>query len=150
MTPDVIRRLFAQLVEQAGGVEAAASAIEARTGTGNKGTVSKMATGRIGVTMVAVMTLEDFCGVRVISRSLAARENIGQGLGGNIRELAAQSMICAGAAHAALMRAMSETSDGGADLTGREASEILAEMARLKVIVGDVEAAVRQSIGGDE
>tara|TARA_R110002049_G_scaffold23545_10_gene83667 strand:- start:51935 stop:52381 length:447 start_codon:yes stop_codon:yes gene_type:complete len=125
MADDVFRGMFHALVARAGGVEVVASVLDARYGAGSKGTVSKMCSGQIGVTLDAVVAIEDFLGTHPITRRLLERMAAEPQPVQPLPELAATCAIAAGEAHGALVRAMSEVSEGGSALTERERTEVL-------------------------
>ncbi len=142
MADDVFRGMFDGLVRRAGGVEAVAAVLEARFGVGTKSTVSKMCRGQIGVTLDAVVAVEDFLNSYPISRRLV--ERLGREPQGAqpLSELAATCAVSAGEAHAALIRAMSETSAGGSALTRGERTDVLAKMRAAREEMDHIIAAV--------
>ena len=72
--PAPLRLLFGALVEAAGGVDAAAAVIAARWGSSASAShVSRMCGGSCGVTLGAVIALEDALGRWPVSAALAAR-----------------------------------------------------------------------------
>lgn len=135
------RALFVALVHRMGGVDAAAAILGARWGMGHKGTVSKMMAGQIGVTVDAMRALEDAAGAYPVTDMLAARMVSGHAAAGRIRELAAQASVAAGAAQSALFLSMADASDGGADITPREAAALVADLRALAGVVGQIIAA---------
>jgi len=144
MADPVVRGIFDGLVRRAGGVDAAAAVLEARYGVGSKGTVSKMCSGQLAVSIDAAVALEDFVGAFPLTCRLferAGREGVREG---SLRDLAAQSTVTCGQAHAALIRAFSHLSPGGEAVTPGERTEVIAEMraARevLEHIIGLAEA----------
>lgn len=143
MADPVIRALFAALVERAGGVDVVALLMEARWGTGHKGTVSKMCAGHIGVTVDAVIVVEDALQVTTITDRMAARRG-GATEGPVFRhaagmgDLAADSAEAAGALQAVLTRALDARSPGGAALTPDERAAIAAKAAWLRGLVGNI------------
>jgi hypothetical protein len=147
MADPVITGLFRALVIRAGGVDVVAAVLEARWGVGQKSTVSRMCAGHIGVTLDAVVAVEDFLGARTVTDWMARRVQAGAGLD-TIATLAADSMQAAGSAHAALTRAMDHRGDGGSDLTVAEAVDVVAQMTALRDmadrIIGQARAIVPQ------
>ncbi|APE43399.1 hypothetical protein BOO69_08205 [Sulfitobacter alexandrii] len=142
MADDVIRGQFDGLVRRAGGVDAVAAILEARHGSGTKGTVSKMCRGQIGVTIDAVVAVEDFLGSYPITRRLIERIGKDPQPAQPLSELAATCAVAAGEAHGALVRAMSETSAGGSALTRGERTEVLARMRTAREEMDQIIAAV--------
>lgn len=147
MSDPIIRGMFDALVRRAGGVDAVAAVLEARWGQGSKGTVSKMCHGSIGVTVEAVMAVEDFVGAWPITGRMFERTLADMGRQGNIRDLAAQSSAAAGAAHAVLIRAFGPNSDGGDALSRAEAAEIVTNMQSLRELVGQIIAEAEAVVG---
>ncbi len=141
MSDPIMRGLFDALVRRAGGVDAAAAVLEARLGCGHKGTVSKMCRGIIGVTVDAAMAIEDFVGAYPITGRMFARQSAEAVSGGSICDLTAQSAIAAGAAHAVLIRALSDASAGGSDVTAAEAAVIIREASAMRDLAGRIVAA---------
>lgn len=133
MSDAVTRGLFQALVARAGGVEPVAAVLEARFGTGHKGTVSKMAAGHIGVTVDAVVALEDFVGAAPITLRMFERLGRGDGPAASLRDLAMQAAVATGTAQAALVGALS---DGV--VTPAEAADVAARMRQLKEMIGDI------------
>ena len=151
MRDRVIRAMFASLVADVGGVDAVAALLAARggVGAGCKGTVSKMISGQLGVSIEAVLAVEDCLGRYPISTWLASR--IG-GPGGGvaaIAELAAQVAGATGAAQALLMRALADNSDGGAILTGAEAAPVVAEFQAAQDAIARIIASTLHAGGLD-
>lgn len=138
MADDLTRAMFDGLVRRAGGVDAVAAVMEARFGTGHKGTVSKMCAGQIGVTVAAVEAVEDFVGAYPITQRLFRRLASERQARGCLRELAAESAMAAGVAHAALIRAVSEAGEGGPEVTPAEAAAIAATMRELAETAGRI------------
>ncbi len=139
----VFRGIFQGLVRQVGGVEAAAAIIGARAcGAGHKGTVSKMCSGSIGVTVEAAAALEEAAGCYPVTEYLTARRGDGIAAGGSFSDLAAQTALAAGVTHSALVRAMGPASAGGITITAAEAAGIIASASTLADAVG---AIVRQA-----
>ncbi|MGO4917674.1 hypothetical protein [Pseudogemmobacter sp. W21_MBD1_M6] len=134
----VTRGIFDGLVRRAGGVEVVASVLEARYGTGCKGTISKMCAGHLGVTVDAVVALEDFLGVFPITGRMFERTGREGVRHGSLHELAAQSTIASGQAHAALIRAFSHLSDYPAGLTDRERADVISSMRAARQIITDI------------
>jgi alkyl hydroperoxide reductase subunit AhpF len=138
MIDPVTRGIFDALVRRAGGVEAAAAVLEARWGVGYKGTVSKMCSGLIGVTVDAAVAIEDFVGAFPITNRLferTGREGVRQG---DLQALAAQSTVASAEAHAALIRAFSSLSRDPARLTKDERAEVIASMRAARQVVTDI------------
>lgn len=130
--------MFDALVRRVGGVDAAAAVLEARYGTGHKGTVSKMCSGAIGVTVDAVVALEDCLGAFPMTTMLF--ERIGrEGIrSGDLKDLAARSTVASGQAHAVLIRAFSHLSDGGERITDSERAEVVAEMRAAREVFDQI------------
>ena len=145
MADPVTRGIFDGLVRRAGGVEAVAAVLEARYGTGCKGTISKMCTGHLSVTLDAACAVEDFVGAFPLTNRMyerVARDSAPQEC---LKELAAQSTVASGEAHAALIRAFSHLSDDPTCLTADERASVIADVraARhiLTAIINAAEAA---------
>lgn len=103
---ETARRIFANLVAQAGGVEAAAAEITARKGAEvHKGTVSKMASGQSAVTLEAIVALEDAGGVYPLSQLLFKRIGASPRVTDDLRALTAQASIHSGEGVAAVVSA---------------------------------------------
>lgn len=133
MADPVIRGLFEAAVHRAGGMDAAAAVLEARWGMGNKSTISRMCAGHIGVTVDAVVAIEDFNKHYPITRRLADRLTAAATASSTMRELGAQSAAAAGAAHAALIEALA---DGV--VTVSEAAAIAAQMRSLREVIDGI------------
>jgi hypothetical protein len=138
MVDQVTRGIFDGLVRRAGGVDAVAAVLEARYGVGNKGTVSKMCSGVIGVTVDAAVALEDFVGAFPITNRLFERTGREGVRSGCLKDLAAQSTIASGQAHAALIRAFSSLSADPENLTPKERAEVIAEMRAARQVLTDI------------
>jgi hypothetical protein len=147
MYDQVTRGLFDALVRRAGGVEAVAAVLEARWGVGSKGTVSKMCSGHAGVTYEAIVAVEDFVGARPITSRMIERQAEGRSSPACLRELAAQSAMLTGVAHASLIMAFSDHGDGGAALTRGEAAEIKAKMLEVRELAGRIIAEAERAGG---
>jgi len=138
MINPVARGIFDGLVRRAGGVEAVAAVLEARYGVGYKGTVSKMCIGQIGVTIDAAVAVEDFVGAFPLTNHMferTGREGVRQGC---LKDLAAQSTMASGQAHAALIRAFSHLSDDPDRLTPDERAMVIAEMREARQALTDI------------
>lgn len=138
MADPVTRGIFDGLVRRAGGVEAVAAVLEARYGTGCKGTISKMCSGHLGVTVDAVVAVEDFVGAFTMTNRMyerAGRESIQAKC---LQALAAQSTVASGQAHAALIRAYSHLSDDPDRLTENERAEVIAAMRAARQVMTDI------------
>ncbi|NBE05953.1 hypothetical protein [Paragemmobacter ruber] len=132
--PDrVIRGMFDALVRRAGGVDAVAAVLEAATGVGHKGTVSKMCAGHIGITLEAVIAVEDFVGDAPITRRMAERLGAERLCAIGLFELATRSAVSAGAAQAALFEAFA---DGV--ITTAEAADVVTRMRALREVVDQI------------
>ena len=138
MADPIIRGLFDALVKRAGGVDVVASVLEARFGHGHKGTVSKMCSGQIGVTVDASMALEDFVGDYPITKRMFSRQSDEAAAGGSISDLTCQSSVAAGMAHSGLVRALSQASAGGEAVTPDEAHEIIIQAGAALAILGRI------------
>ncbi len=138
MGDPVTRGIFDGLVRRAGGVEAVAAVLEARYGVGYKGTVSKMCSGQIGVTVDAAIAVEDFVGAFPLTNRMFERTGREGVRVGDLRELAAQSTIASGQAHSALIRAFSHLGPGGERITAEERAEVIAEMRAARQVLTDI------------
>jgi len=142
MCDAVLRGMFQGLVLRIGGVDAAAAVIAAKVGVGHKGTVSKMCNGDLAVSISAAAALEEALREYPITEYLAARRGDAVA-GGSIADLAGQSMVSAGAAHAALMRALGDGSVGGAAVSPCEAADIVARASELAEVVARIVTAAK-------
>ncbi|SFQ52237.1 hypothetical protein [Donghicola eburneus] len=138
MADPVTRGIFDGLVRRAGGVEAVAAVLEARYGVGCKGTVSKMCSGQIGVTVDAAIAVEDFVGAFPLTNRMFERTGREGVRAGCLKELAAQSTLASGQAHSALIRAFSHLSPGGEALTAEERAEVIAHMRAARQVLTDI------------
>lgn len=138
MADPVTRGIFDGLVRRAGGVEAVAAVLEARYGVGSKGTVSKMCSGHLGVTVDAAVAVEDFVGSFPITNRMFERTDREDVRVGCLQALAAKSAIASGQAHAAVIRAFSHLSDEPGNLTPKERAEVIAEMRAARQIITDI------------
>jgi len=145
MSDRVTCAMFDGLVRRIGGVDAAAAVLEARFGVCSKGTVSKMCSGQMAVTLDAATALEDALGVFPITRRLWDRM-AGELRRGDLRDLGAQSIQASGAAHSALMAAFSAGSLDPDNLTPDERVNVLALMHDLQATVARIIAVA----GGNE
>ncbi len=105
MNDAVIKALFDALVRKAGGVDAAAAVFGARFGADQKGTVSKIVAGQLRVPLIGAVALEDAVGEYPITLALGERLNHRAVGGGDLAELAAQSLETVACAHAQMIRA---------------------------------------------
>lgn len=146
MADPVTRGMFAALVQRAGGVDAVAAVLEARFGTGHKGTVSKMAAGHIGVTVDAVVAVEDFIGDAPITRRMFERLAAVAQAEGRLSDLATQAAMATGVAQAAMIGALA---DGV--MTPAEAAHVAGEMRALRGVVDQIIAAAEAAVsaGGE-
>ena len=135
--------MFAALVARAGGVDAVAAVLEARFGTGHKGTVSKMCAGHIGVTVDAVAAVEDFVGDAPVTRRMFERLGSVACARGDLAALATQACMAAGVAQAAMIGALA---DGV--MTPEEAARVAGEMRALRGVVDRIIAAAEAAVAG--
>ncbi len=149
MRDDMTVRLFASLVVRAGGPEVVGALLAARYGVGNTSTVSRMCSGHIGVTVDAVVAVEDDRRAYPVTEYLAARRAVAVPRKGApcIRDMAARSVLAAGEAHAALIRAFADGGDGGARVTPAEAAQIVAQMGALRDLADGIASAARRIAG---
>ena len=138
MVDDVTRGIFQGLVKRAGGVEAVAAVMKASYGKGNKGHVSKMCSGKNGVTIDAVVAVEDFVGVFPITNRLFERTALADRRVDCLKSLAAKSAEASGQAHAALMRAYSSLSEDPTQLTAEERAEVIANARAARQVLTDI------------
>lgn len=150
MRDDMTRRLFAALVARAGGPDVVAALLAARFGVGTKGTVSRMCSGQIGVTVDAMAAVEDDLCAYPITEALADRRAAAVPRKGApcIRDMAAKSVLAAGEAHAALIRAFAEAGDGGETITAPEAAAIVEQMGALRDLADQIARHARRMVGG--
>lgn len=138
MADPVTRGIFDGLVRRSGGVEAVAAVLEARYGVGSKGTVSKMCSGQIGVTLDAAVAVEDFVGAFPLTNRMFERIGREGVQAGCLQVLAAMSTVLSGQAHAALIRAFSHLSDDPDRLTAKERAEVIAEVRAARQVLTDI------------
>lgn len=138
MTDPVTRTLFDALVRRAGGADAFAAVLEARYGVGHKGTVSKMCSGQIGVTVDALCAVEDAVGAFPITQRLFARLTDEHAARSSLRDLAAQSALTVGTAHAVMLNAFTDASEDGMAVTAAEARDIVASMRQVLDVVAQI------------
>lgn len=138
MADPVTRGIFDGLVRRAGGTEAIAAVLEARYGKGCKGTVSKMCTGQLSVTVDVAIAVEDFVGAFPITNRMFERTGREGVRVGCLQTLAAQSTVASGQAHAALIRAFSHLSDDPERLTNEERAEVISEMRAARQVLTDI------------
>ena len=138
MNDAVIKALFDALVRKAGGVDAAAAVFGARFGADQKGTVSKIVAGQLRVPLIGAVALEDAVGEYPITVAMGERLGLKAMAGGDLAEMAAQSVETIAAAHAQMIRALAAVSDGGAEITPREAAQISAAMRRAKMLADQI------------
>ncbi len=131
MSDAALRGIFQGLVARIGGVDAAAAVIEAHSGCGHKGTVSKMCAGQLGVTISAMMALEGALGEYPMSEFLAHVRAQGVAVPAPLSSIAAQSAVLAGQMQSALLLALSDDGDGGVRITPDEAAQVRASAAAL-------------------
>lgn len=139
---DMIRAFMARLVDEAGGVDAAAALIGARVGHGvSKGTISKRNSGELDWPLVEIRALEKVLGHFCVSRWIA----------GDMPEVAqAQSLMSAvavsarehGEAIAAVLAV--GMGSGNAAVAAREVDEAAAAMGQLRAAL---DAAVEGGAG---
>ncbi|HCO91082.1 MAG TPA: hypothetical protein DIT40_08930 [Alphaproteobacteria bacterium] len=138
MSDHVFRAIFDGLVRRAGGADAAAAILEARYGRGWKGTVSKMCSGQIGVTLDAAIAIEDAVGAFPLTNRMferTGREGVRRGC---FKELAAGSTVASGQAHSALIRAFSHLSEDPDRLTEAERAEVIASAREARQFLTDI------------
>lgn len=143
----ILRGLFRSLVARIGGVDAAAAFMGARCGGGSKGHVSKMCAGHAGITVEAVIALEDAVGEMPVTHWLALRSSH-QGLpmsGRSVVEMTGHAAMACGAAQTALARALDDQGPGGAAMTGAERAEIAAAAVHLRKAADDLLAAAEDA-----
>ncbi|XAT57866.1 hypothetical protein GN241_11140 [Rhodobacteraceae bacterium IMCC1335] len=138
MADPVTRGIFDSLVRRSGGVEAVAAVLEARYGVGFKGTVSKMCSGQIGVTVDAAVAVEDFVGAFPLTNRMFERTGREGVRVGCLQSLAAISTVASGQAHAALIRAFSHLSDDPEKMTAKERTDVIAEMRAARQALTDI------------
>lgn len=138
MADPVTRGIFDGLVRRAGGVEAVASVIEARYGRGCKGTVSKMCSGHLAVTVEAAVAVEDFVGAFPLTNRMFERTGREGVRAGCLRALAAKSTVASGQAHSALIRAFSHLSEDPSRLTPAERADVIAEVRAARQVLTDI------------
>ena len=146
----VIRGLFRALVARVGGMDAAAAVLAARYGAASKGSVSKMCAGSLGVTIEAVLALEDAIGEAPVTHYLSDR--LGSGAlplsVASITQMTVHAALAAAGAQMALARALDEAGDGGIEVTPREVAEIGAAMAQLRQVADEGLAALERQGSG--
>jgi alkyl hydroperoxide reductase subunit AhpF len=138
MSDPVKRGIFDGLVRRAGGADAVAAILEARYGVGHKGTISKMCSGQIGITLDAAEALEDCLGAFPLTNRLFERTGREGVKHGDLQALAAHSTVASGQAHAALIRAFSQLSADPERLTPDERADVIAEMRAARQALTDI------------
>ncbi|WP_340109483.1 hypothetical protein [Pikeienuella sp. HZG-20] len=134
------RRIFAGLVETAGGVEASAAILSARKGAAvHKSTVSRMVHDQIPVTVEAASAMEDALGVWPLSQLLFARIGRRAG-GGDLRALAAEASVECGEAVAAIISAFGAQSLDPSRMTDDERARARAEVAEALEVLTRISA----------
>lgn len=131
------RLLFAALVDAAGGVDAAAAVIAWRWGASSPSHVSRMCGGSVGVTLEAVVALEDALARRPVTSMLAercARHGPGRIAARDrtrLGALAAELAIEAGEAVAALVSGIGRPDAEGHAAAVKECQEAREVLGRL-------------------
>lgn len=132
MADRVVCAIFHGMVQRLGGVEAATAVMSARYGCASKGTVSKMCSGGAAVTIEAARAIEEALGEYPLTRWMHDRtKDAGPG-GAGLKALLADSSLATGAAHAALIRALSPDSPAGEALSDAERAGVLASMRQAR------------------
>jgi len=135
MADPVVRGIFDGLVRRAGGVDAVAAVLEARYGVGSKGTVSKMCSGQIGVTIDAAVAVEDFLGEFPLSTRMFERTGREGVRTGCLQSLAAESTVACGRAHSELIKAFSKMSEDPDRLTPGERVQVISELRAARQVL---------------
>jgi len=138
MCDQVTRAIFDGLVRRAGGVDAVAAILEARYGSSSKGTVSKMCSGQLAVSIDAAIAIEDAVGAFPLTNRMFERTGREGVRRGNLKELAALSTMATGMAHASLIRAFSHLSEDPDHLTDTERAEVIADMRAARQVMTDI------------
>jgi hypothetical protein len=141
----VIAAVYAGMVDAFGGVDAVAALMVARCGASSKGTISRMCSGDAGVTVEAMAVLEGALGRYPLSgliagRAVAAPARIAE----SVHVLAAGVSVQAGGAVGAVVRALSDGSDGGAEMTPRERAQAVAEVMAAKAALDALLGALQE------
>ena len=142
------RAMFAALVDRVGGCDVAAAILEARHGVGCKGTISRMCSGSIGVTVDAMCALEDNLRAFPLTEMLSKRRLGVASNGGDIHALTAESILVAGQAHAALVQAISAGGEHGALIGEAEAGRIVAAMSALRDLADAISGHAQRCVAG--
>lgn len=126
----VMKAFGQQLIRKVGGCDAAAAIFAAAGMADAKGTISKIQSGNLRLSVFGAQILEDAAGEFPITRLLAERLSSQAVAGGDLSELTAQSSETVGVVHGQIMRAMSDHSEGGREITRAEAGVIIANLRR--------------------
>lgn len=144
MSDPIITGLFRALVARVGGVDAASAFLAARWGAASKGHVSKMCAGSVGVTIEAVLALEDGIGERPVTDYLHLR-----GTGGDLPlteggavQMVTHLALAAAQAQMALARALDQAGPGGSRITADELQDIGAAAHQMRAMADQMAAAV--------
>ncbi|TNF19164.1 MAG: hypothetical protein EP318_15525 [Rhodobacteraceae bacterium] len=136
MADRLVSAIFSGMVRRLGGVEAATAVLAAHTGAASKGTVSKMCTAGACVTIEAARAIEDALGEYPLTRWMHDRtERAAPTSGAGLKALLADSSLANGAAHAALIRALSPDSPSGENLSQGERAEVLSSMRHARDVL---------------
>jgi len=124
-------KIFEGLVQRFGGVEAVAALLEARTGTGSKGTISKICAGQLSVPVEMAVALEDALGSYPITKRMAARLEGGapkMPSRATLQEMAARASLEHADVMNVILRAFSPASADPTSLTEIEKTAALKEL----------------------
>lgn len=132
MPDKIMQMMFRGLVQQAGGVDAAAAVIEQAWGAASKGTVSKMCSGQAEITLAAAIALEEAVGRYPITTRLFERIGHEFSQGGDLRAMAARLAQDSGSAVSELIMGFSGASPDPEHLTEDERARVNVQARRLR------------------
>ncbi|MFN3261666.1 MAG: hypothetical protein ACE37J_14000 [Pikeienuella sp.] len=135
----VAQRVFAGLVERAGGVEAAAAILSARAGRPvHKSTISRMGAGQMAVTFEAAAALEEAVGVFPLTTLLFERIGRRAAASGSLQTLCASASVECGEAVASIIAAFSARSADPSRLTEAERAEAVKEVSEALAVLREI------------
>ncbi|MAI35055.1 MAG: hypothetical protein CMM07_25735 [Rhodopirellula sp.] len=138
MCDGVYRGIFKGLVKRAGGVDVVAAIVDAEHGSCSKGTISKMCSGQAALTYQVVHSLEEFVGAFPITNRSFERTSREVKNHRGLPDLAAESAVLTGQAHATLIKAYSALSEDPTRVTSEERAEIIASMRAARQVMTEI------------
>lgn len=144
----LLQQIFIGLVDQSGGVDAAALTIEAATGKGNKGTVSKMRKGQYAISVEAIVALENGLRQYPFTRMLYDRLSPKLVTSSDVFELAARFAKAHGKVVTALFSTQAKASIEPKNMTPDDQAKIIKEL-RETLTIGHRLLASVEAVGND-